>query len=206
MLDVIWLACDALAFARRARCSYPGVQPSPMGRESPSGEPRVLDTGYSTKPPTTTAPAPNHRATGRAGRRFEAGRRKLEPQSCILPGMRYANGTPLMKWWASGLLVLALSPFTAPFQTVDLGRLLSGENDETALITPLTEMLTSVADDDDDAGSLIAPVGTELRLEPPFGIAVPAFVVTPRVAFLQPSVASIACISAQTSPPTPLRL
>jgi hypothetical protein len=112
-----------------------------------------------------------------------------------------------MRWCASGLLVLALSPFTAPFQTVDLGRLLNGsETDETALVTPLTVMLTSVADDDDDTGSLIAPVGTPLKLEPPFGIAVLTFVVTSRIFFLEPSVASITCISAPTSPPTPLRL
>src|ERR1700716_3163634 len=72
--------------------------------------------------------------------------------------MRSANGTPLMKWCASGLLVLALSPFTAPFQTVHIGRLLNGSgHDETALVTPLTEVYTSIADDDDDPGSLIAP-------------------------------------------------
>jgi hypothetical protein len=108
--------------------------------------------------------------------------------------MRSVNGTLLMKWCASGLLVLALSPFTPPFQTVDLGRLLS-------------EMHTPIADDDDDAGSLIAPVGTQLRVEPPFGIVVRTFVVTTPVAFLEPPVASLGCIiSAPTSPPTPLRL
>ena len=122
--------------------------------------------------------------------------------------MRYANGTRLMKWCASGLLVLALSPFTAPFQTVDLGWLLNGSgHDETALVTPLTATLTSVAaDDDDDPGSLIAPAGTQLRLEPPFGIAVLTFVVTPSVAFLESSGASVAGISAPTIPPAPLRL
>jgi hypothetical protein len=119
--------------------------------------------------------------------------------------MRSVNGTLLMKWCASGLLVLAVSPFTAPFQAVNLGWLLSGrQNHETALVTPQTEKDTSITDDD-DPGSLIGPVGRLLRLDPSFAVAVLTFVVTPLVAFLESSVASTGCLRATTSP-IPLRL
>jgi hypothetical protein len=109
----------------------------------------------------------------------------------------------LKKLCATGLLVLALLPFTAPFQTFDFTVLVGSLNDGAALVAPTTATSPSIAD---DAGSLVAPLAARLRGAPLSEVVIFTFVAPRTGTLLASSVASIGVTSGEASPPTPLRL
>jgi hypothetical protein len=106
----------------------------------------------------------------------------------------------LKKLSATGLLVLALSPFTAPFQAFDFTVLVGSLKDRVALVAPTPATAPSIAD---DAGSLVAPLAARLRVTPLSEVVIFTFVAPRLVPFSTSSVAPKDCHS---SPLTPLRL
>jgi hypothetical protein len=87
------------------------------------------------------------------------------------------------KLCAVSLLVLALSPFTAPFQTCDLAD--TSGTDEPVMLTPPTVAHTSLSG---DAGSLVPTLKTEtgrLRLAPASGLVISNVVAPPPTVFLR---------------------
>src|ERR1700730_7981853 len=109
----------------------------------------------------------------------------------------------LKKLCATGLLVLALSPFTALFQAFDFTVLVGSLNDGAVLVAPTTATSPSIVD---DAGSLVAPLAARLRGAPLSALVISTFVVPRPGAFLASSVVSIGVTSGEASPPTLLRL
>lgn len=80
--------------------------------------------------------------------------------------------TKLCAAWVVGL---ALSPFTAPFRTCDVGIHPGGGANETVSVVAVTATAASLAD---NAGSLIAPLSTKtgrLRLGPMAGPVLTSF-------------------------------
>jgi len=128
---------------------------------------------------------------------------RRHPRRCILLRTRSVKSTMLKKLCATVLLVLAVSPFTAPFQTFDFVPLCRSANDEAVLVVPTAATSASIAN---DAGSLVAPPAARLQVVPPSTTPAFRFVVARPVAFLISSVASTNCISGHASLPTPLRL
>jgi hypothetical protein len=97
--------------------------------------------------------------------------------------------TMLKKLCAVSLLVLALSPFTAPFQTCDFGDSLGGSTGDDALVL-------AQASDSDGAGTVVPPLTTEtgrLGLAPVPGIS--TVVAAPPIVFLRRPIASSSRIS-----------
>jgi hypothetical protein len=114
----------------------------------------------------------------------------------------------LTKLCAMLLIVLAASPFTAPFQTCDFSDTPSGNTSEQAVImTPPTVAQTSLSDD----AALLVPTLTtttgRLRLAPLSALAISNFVVAfSPVAFLAPPVAPSPDDGGASFPPTVLRV
>jgi hypothetical protein len=115
--------------------------------------------------------------------------------------------TMLTKLCAIALLVLALSPFTAPFQTCTLADWPNGSTtDEAVMVTPPPLAPAPLAD---DAGAVISPLATamgRLKLAPVSGLII-ANVVMPssRVSVLLP-IASARRLCHHLVPPTLLRV
>jgi hypothetical protein len=111
------------------------------------------------------------------------------------------------KLCAISLLALALSPFTAPFQTCDFADSMSGTGtDEAVMLTPPTVAQTSLSD---GAGSLVPPLTTEtgrLKLAPVSGLVISNVVARPPVTYLAPPVTPSPDISGSSFPPTVLRV
>jgi len=104
---------------------------------------------------------------------------------------------------AIALLILGISPFTAPFQTCDIADALHRNvSGDMGLTTPA---LTSTGRTDDE-GTLIAPPGTRLRIEPLSVVAASTHVAARRVAFITSSVPPIARFGGYASSPNALRL
>ena len=96
----------------------------------------------------------------------------------------------LTKLCAACVVVLALSPFTAPFRTWDVGDSPGGSRNETVSVAATTSITVSLAD---DAGSLIAPLATKarrLRLAPLSGVVLAKVGATSLVAVPETPVAS----------------
>lgn len=95
------------------------------------------------------------------------------------------------KLCAISLLVLALSPFTAPFQTCDFADAASGTGtDDGAMVTPPTVVHTSFSD---DVVALVPTLTTEtgrLRLAPVAGLVISNVIAPSRVDFLRRPLAS----------------
>jgi hypothetical protein len=113
----------------------------------------------------------------------------------------------LTKLCAISLLALALSPFTAPFQTCDLADSANGTGtDEAVMLTPPTVTHTSLSD---GAGSLVPPLTTaagRLRLTPVSELVISTLVALPPVAYVAPPVTPPPDISGSSFPPTVLRV
>jgi hypothetical protein len=114
------------------------------------------------------------------------------------------NSMMLKKLCAIGLFILAASPFTAPFQTFYNADPLHGNvNDEIASTTTPTLSCVVLVN---DAGSLIAPPGSRLRLDST-SVVDTSFLVTARsVVFRTRSIDSVRRVPLHASPPIALRV
>jgi hypothetical protein len=107
----------------------------------------------------------------------------------------------LKKLCAVGLLALAVCPFTAPFQTCDLGSARIPRS-STRLIDS-----ASALPDESDPGSLVAPRSTapgRLTIAPLPGPARMFFVISRSLAFFQHPVTAAAQIGDRSSNPPPV--
>jgi hypothetical protein len=108
-----------------------------------------------------------------------------------------------MKLCASWLLVLAISPLTAPFQTFTISDVASGHAGE-AFTAP-----TPTPASQDDSGVLVAPLemgSGRLTLAPLPPPVISTFIATPAVASIVRSVQPARDIGGYPHPPTVLRL
>lgn len=130
-----------------------------------------------------------------------SGCRTLSRRQLLSECAYYSSLNPMWKKsCAAWLLILAVSPFTAPFQTCDIADFPSEHSDQT--LTPPT----SLADDD----SVVAPLDIEagrLKVTPLSDLAISHFgVVAPPVAPLALPLEPPHDISGYSAPPTVLRL
>jgi hypothetical protein len=105
------------------------------------------------------------------------------------------------------LLVLALSPFTAPFQTCRFADVMSGTDTDAALI--LTPPAAAQPCLSDDADLLVPPLtiaAGRLRLSPVSALVTSNVIAPPRVIVLAPPVTPSPTISGFPFPPTALRI
>src|ERR1700732_596183 len=101
----------------------------------------------------------------------------------MLDRLGFPTRTMRKKLCAISLLVLALSPFTAPFQRCNFGDIPSGA-DEAVTLTPLTAVPPPPPD---DTGTLVPPLTTaagRLRLSPVSELLIANVVAPLPIAFL----------------------
>jgi hypothetical protein len=110
------------------------------------------------------------------------------------------------KLCAISLVVLALSPFTAPFQTCDFADVAGSARDDAASVTTPTVAQPSLPD---DAGSVVPPLTTEterVKRAPASGLVIWNAVAPPRSIFLRRLIASRSRLNAYAALPSVLRL
>jgi hypothetical protein len=164
------------------------AQRARMGLRAVSGNPTVSHTPHT------------HAASTDSGVRLRAAWSHLD--RCILVALNL-SGTMFKRLCAISLLILAASPFTAPFQTFDNSGPLHGYVDgEITLTMPAVSSVVFT----DDAGSLIAPPGSRLRIDLLSLVGASTPVVAQLVAFRTRWVAPIARISPHASPSIALRV